>query len=177
MKLAWSTVFYVSGVSLPTSLWTSRASAGALPNLCILSSLWPHPSLFLSLVSLRLATQPCPLRWVSSAPHLPGVGAAHAHLCIPLRELGEHIGVHPAVSLIVLLGFLLAHGDLQSRGLILRVNRQHFLKVTFGGLKLVHKQLGFTPSVQAFLIGAVQSEGLEQRDAHSLGGMAVSLLT
>ena len=82
------------------------------------------------------------------------------YLCILLCKLLEHVGVYPAVPLIVLLSLFLAHWDLQSRGLILGVYFQHFLKVALGWLKLIHEQLGFTPPVQALLIGTVQSKGL-----------------
>lgn len=84
------------------------------------------------------------------------------YLGIPLCKLREHVGVGLAVPLVVLLRLLLAHGDLQSRGLILGVDFQHPLKVALGQLKLVHEQTGFGPPVQALLVGTVQSQGLEQ---------------
>jgi hypothetical protein len=60
----------------------------------------------------------------------------------------------------VLLRLPLAHGDLQASGPVLRIDCQHLLEVALGRLKVIHEQLGLAPSVQAFLIGTVQSKGL-----------------
>ena len=66
-----------------------------------------------------------------SSPHLK-VGGFCTYLRILLRKLLEHVGIDPAVPLVVLLSLFLAHGDLQSCGLILGVYFQHFLKVALG---------------------------------------------